>query len=360
MSEWRSSAAHDGPQVAVASPQRLRRPRPPPSARCCIGTTRCCRRRSSTSPASRRSWTCNWCRVRRRGPPKPRPARHQHLAAGPAVARRAPGHGREARAGVGGRGGRHGQLNERDVSIVQSRTTGFVERVYGRAPGDVVAAGAPLVDVLLPEWLAAQQEYLAVRATGDAALTAASRQRLVLLGMPAALIEAVAQGGRPQAVQTITAPSGGVIAELMVRQGMTVAAGMTLARINGLGTVWLEAAVPEVQGATVAPGQGARGAPAGAAGRGVARQGRRRAARSQPRHAHVARAHRVAQPGPAPARGHVRAGHAGRRGARRGAGGAGRGRDPHRQARPGLRARRARALPPGRGARSASRSASRS
>jgi len=148
-------------------------------------------------------------------------------------------------------------LNERDVSIVQSRASGFVERVYGRAPGDVVEGGAALADVLLPDWLAAQQEFLAVRATGDVALTAASRQRLVLLGMPAAQIEAVAQGGRPQAVQTITAPTGGLIAELMVRQGMSVGAGMTLARIIGLDTVWVEAAVPEVQGAAVARGQGA-------------------------------------------------------------------------------------------------------
>ena len=146
-------------------------------------------------------------------------------------------------------------LNERDVSIVQSRASGFVERVYDRAPGDVIDAGAPLVDVLLPEWLAAQQEFLAVRATGDAALTAASRQRLVLLGMPAAQIEAVAQGGRPQAMQTISAPSAGLIAELMVRQGMSVGAGMTLARINGLGTVWLEAALPEALAATLRPGQ---------------------------------------------------------------------------------------------------------
>ena len=83
------------------------------------------------------------------------------------------------------------QLNERDVSIVQARTAGFVERVYGRAPGDVVAAGAPLVDLMNPEWLGAQQEYLAVKATGDAALTQAARQRLLLLGMPAALVERV-------------------------------------------------------------------------------------------------------------------------------------------------------------------------
>lgn len=32
-------------------------------------------------------------------------------------------------------------LNDRDVSIVQARTAGFVERVYARAAGDVIAAG---------------------------------------------------------------------------------------------------------------------------------------------------------------------------------------------------------------------------
>jgi Cu(I)/Ag(I) efflux system membrane fusion protein len=147
------------------------------------------------------------------------------------------------------------QLNERDVSIVQARAAGFVERVYARAPGDVVAAGAPLADLFHPEWLAAQQEYLAVRATGDAGLAAATKQRLVLLGMPAALIERVAAGGQPLAVTTVTAPIGGLISELMVRTGMTVEAGMTLARINGLGTVWLEAALPELQAAGIAPGQ---------------------------------------------------------------------------------------------------------
>ncbi|MBC7958043.1 MAG: efflux RND transporter periplasmic adaptor subunit [Cytophagales bacterium] len=147
------------------------------------------------------------------------------------------------------------QLNERDVSIVQARTAGFVERVYARAPGDVVAAGAPLVDVLNPEWLAAQQEYLAVKATADSALAQAARQRLLLLGMPNSLIERAEQSGQPVRLQTITAPIGGVITELMVRGGMSVSPGMTLARINGIGTVWLEAALPEAQAAAIQPGQ---------------------------------------------------------------------------------------------------------
>ena len=34
-------------------------------------------------------------------------------------------------------------FNERDVTIVQARAGGFVQRVYARAPGDVIGAGAP-------------------------------------------------------------------------------------------------------------------------------------------------------------------------------------------------------------------------
>ncbi|OYX10117.1 MAG: efflux transporter periplasmic adaptor subunit, partial [Sphingomonadales bacterium 32-68-7] len=66
-------------------------------------------------------------------------------------------------------------FNERDVAIVQARASGFVQKVHGRAPGDVIAAGAPLVDLLVPEWGGAQAEYLAVRRTGDEALTSAAR-----------------------------------------------------------------------------------------------------------------------------------------------------------------------------------------
>lgn len=138
-------------------------------------------------------------------------------------------------------------LNDRDVSIVQARSAGFVERVYARAPGDVIAAGAPLADLLLPEWVAAQREFLAVRALKDESLTVAARQRLLLLGMPQALVAQVERTGEPRGIYTVTTPQGGMVAELMVRQGMTVSAGASLARVNGLATVWIEAAVPEAQ-----------------------------------------------------------------------------------------------------------------
>lgn len=148
-------------------------------------------------------------------------------------------------------------FSQRDVAIVQARASGFVSQVYGRAPGDVVDAGAPLVDLLIPEWAGAQAEFLAVRRTGDAALTRAARQRLTLLGMPAGTIAAVERGGRAHNVITVATPTGGVIKTLGVRAGMSVAAGQTLAEVNGLGTVWLNAAVPEAMAGQLRPGQAA-------------------------------------------------------------------------------------------------------
>jgi len=146
-------------------------------------------------------------------------------------------------------------FNQRDVAVVQARSGGFVSRVYARAPGDVIGAGAPLADLLVPEWAGAQNEYLALRRTGDPALARAGRQRLALLGMPAGTIAAVERSGRPHNVVTVSSPSGGVIKTLGVRAGMSLAAGQTLAEINGLGTVWLNAAVPEALAGRLRPGQ---------------------------------------------------------------------------------------------------------
>ncbi|WP_447750377.1 efflux RND transporter periplasmic adaptor subunit [Pseudomonas nicosulfuronedens] len=146
-------------------------------------------------------------------------------------------------------------FNDRDVALLQTRAGGFVERTYTLAPGDVVKAGAPVADILVPEWAGLQEEYLALLGTQDPALREAARQRLLLAGMPPALIAQVARNGRTRPVITLVSPIAGVIRELDVRTGMTLAAGAPLARINGLGQVWLEAAVPETQAAGLRAGQ---------------------------------------------------------------------------------------------------------
>ncbi|MBV6822804.1 efflux RND transporter periplasmic adaptor subunit [Pseudomonas sp. PD9R] len=146
-------------------------------------------------------------------------------------------------------------FNERDVAVIQARTPGFVERVYAHAPGDVLKANAALADVLVPEWAAAQTEFLALKRNGDAALLDAARQRLRLTGMPAALITDVERGGKVQPYLTLTSPIAGVLQELNVRAGMAVATGDTLARVNGLSSVWLAVAVPESDAGSITVGQ---------------------------------------------------------------------------------------------------------
>ena len=155
-------------------------------------------------------------------------------------------------------------FNERDQAIVQARAAGYVERLHVRATLDRVAKGQPLVDLYVPEWIAAQEEFLSVRRMAGsssnnslaslASLVEGARQRMRLAGMSDALISQVEASGKPQARTTITAPVGGVVVELMVREGMTVAAGATLFRINGLATVWANAEVPESQAALLKPG----------------------------------------------------------------------------------------------------------
>jgi Cu(I)/Ag(I) efflux system membrane fusion protein len=146
-------------------------------------------------------------------------------------------------------------FNERDVAVIQARTPGFVERVYAHAPGDVIKANAALADILVPEWAAAQTEFLALKGSADTDLLTAARQRLRLTGMPTALIAQVERGGKVQPYLTLTSPIAGVLQELNIRTGMTVATGETLARVNGLSNVWLAVAVPESDAGSITVGQ---------------------------------------------------------------------------------------------------------
>ena len=147
--------------------------------------------------------------------------------------------------------------NERDVAVVTARTGGFVERLFVRAPLDPVSRGQPLAEIYAPDWVAVQEEYLSVRrmqAAGTDALLAAARQRMLLAGMTEEQVRGVESSGRVQPRFTLSAPIGGVIAELGVREGTTVMAGAMLFRINGLSSVWVNAEIPEASAALVRPG----------------------------------------------------------------------------------------------------------
>jgi Cu(I)/Ag(I) efflux system membrane fusion protein len=147
--------------------------------------------------------------------------------------------------------------NERSAIVVQARSNGFVEKLHVRAPLDPVRKGQALAELYVPDWVAAQEEYLSVKRMPGAGLEAlldAARQRMRLAGMNENQIRLVESSGKVHARLTVTAPTGGVVAELGTREGMTVMPGALLFRINGLDTVWVNAEIPESQASQVRAG----------------------------------------------------------------------------------------------------------
>lgn len=148
-------------------------------------------------------------------------------------------------------------FDERLLELVQARVTGYVTRLYAKAPLERVRRGQPLAEILAPEWVAAQQEYLALldaKSDSAALVRDAARQRLVILGVPEATIRAIDADRKTHPTTTIVAPIDGVVTELAVREGSTFMAGAPLFRINGLKSVWMHAQVPESQVSIVSRG----------------------------------------------------------------------------------------------------------
>ncbi len=148
--------------------------------------------------------------------------------------------------------------DERRFYVVQTRISGFVERLYVRAVGDPVGKGQKIAEIYAPELLAAQQEYLTLmsltQVDADGSLKLAARNRLKLLGMAEGEIQAITKAGKPSSRFGVYAPASGVLTELGVREGGQLMSGSSLMQISDLSKVWLIAEVPERDAARLKPG----------------------------------------------------------------------------------------------------------
>lgn len=137
------------------------------------------------------------------------------------------------------------EVDERRIFAAESRAEGWVEQLQVRAVGDPVRKGQSIAGVYSPELFSAQEELLLAARSGDAGLVEASRQRLLLLGMGQAQLDAVLASGRAERRVQVVAPSSGVVTDLNVREGQKVMPGMPIARIADLSRVWITIEVPE-------------------------------------------------------------------------------------------------------------------
>ncbi len=153
-------------------------------------------------------------------------------------------------------------FDEHQVQAIQTRTAGFVERLYVRAEGDPVKAGQKIADVYSPELFAAQHELVALtrveNVPGVEALRTAARERLRLLGMDSAEIRAVERAAVPRRSVGVYAPFAGVVRELGLREGAQVMPGQTIVQLAQLSRLWVLAELTERESGRVRHGQPAR------------------------------------------------------------------------------------------------------
>lgn len=152
-------------------------------------------------------------------------------------------------------------FDQRHIEVVQARVSGTVTKAYVKSAFEPVRKGQPLFQVLSPDWVSAQHEYLALLDSQGAtaqSIRDAARARLQVLGVPDATIQDIERTRKTSVATTVFAPQSGVIAELMVREGSAFEAGASLAQINSLDTIWVDAQIPESQIANIPIGSSVR------------------------------------------------------------------------------------------------------
>ena len=155
--------------------------------------------------------------------------------------------------------------DERGLTQVTLKTSGWVREVYVDSIGRPVRKGDPLFTLYSPDLLATQDEYLlAIKTqsqlttsplaeikTNAASLVASTRERLRLWDVTDAQITALERRGKAEPVLTIYAPSSGIVLKREALPGKYVEPGTTLYEVADLSTVWISADIYESEVAAV-------------------------------------------------------------------------------------------------------------
>ncbi len=149
--------------------------------------------------------------------------------------------------------------DERGLTQVTLKTSGWVREVYVNSIGRPVQRGEPLFTIYSPDLLATQDEYLLALKTqvsvaaspieeakaNAASLVASARERLRLWDLTDAQIAALERRGKAEPMLTVYAPSSGIVLKREALPGTYVEPGITLYEIVDLSTVWISADIYE-------------------------------------------------------------------------------------------------------------------
>ncbi|QWG14128.1 efflux RND transporter periplasmic adaptor subunit [Bradyrhizobium sediminis] len=134
------------------------------------------------------------------------------------------------------------QLDQRRISVISMRSESWVQKIADVTIGSRVARGQPLMEIYSPLISSAAAEYVATlnsKTTGGTAVYGrGSRQRLMNLDVPDAVIVAMERSGAVPITIDWSAPRDGIVLERNAIEGMRAQPGDVLFRVADTSLVW--------------------------------------------------------------------------------------------------------------------------
>jgi len=139
------------------------------------------------------------------------------------------------------------EVAEDEISVVNLRYSGWIERIWVEETGQAVRRGEKLFSIYSPQLVAAQKEYLLAVNTGgaDSDLARSAATRLGYWNIPPSRLKAIIKAQNVSRTFIIRAPRSGFVLHKNVVQGARVQAGSDLYRIGNLRKIWVRAEVYE-------------------------------------------------------------------------------------------------------------------
>ena len=146
-------------------------------------------------------------------------------------------------------------IDERKLSRIVVRASGYVEKLYVNESFAEVSAGDPLAEIYSPQLYSSAQELLIARNGTNARLAETARERLRLLGVADEEIDEIIRTGKATPRLIIRSPHSGHVFEKRIVEGESVQAGQMLFEVADLSAVWIEGEVFEKDAAMLHAGQ---------------------------------------------------------------------------------------------------------
>lgn len=148
----------------------------------------------------------------------------------------------------------HIDYDENRVAVVNSKISGWIEKLHVREVGAYVNKGDVLYEIYSPELVSAQQEYLLSMKSGSANIKSATRKRLEFWDIPESEIKNIEKSGVVSKSIAIKSPLSGYITNLYAVEGKFFTKGSDMMKIADLTHVWAYAHIFENEASLVKVG----------------------------------------------------------------------------------------------------------